>query len=32
MSAKAIDGVVDATFHLDSFGTTGEYMRCLVRA
>jgi len=31
MTAKALDRIVDATFHLERFDTTGEYMRCLVR-
>jgi hypothetical protein len=31
MAAKAMDRIVDATFGLERFQTTGEYVRCLVR-
>jgi 2-methylcitrate dehydratase len=31
MTAKAMDRIVDATFGLERFRTTGEYVRCLVR-
>jgi 2-methylcitrate dehydratase len=31
MAAKAMDRIVDATFGLERFQTTGDYVRCLVR-
>ena len=31
MTAKAMDRIVDATFGLERFKATGEYVRCLVR-
>ncbi len=31
MTAKAMDRIADATFGLERFATTGEYVRCLAR-